>query len=403
MIIKSYLIGPYVKAAQWLSVVLIVIGLQACSKVVADETPKASHYLQASSEQLTQQASYQVENKFVGKVIAQQDANLGFEFAGMIKSLHVIEGQQVEKGQLLAELNTQLLLIERNQLDAQLQQGQAEFDLIQANLTRLSSLSKRGFTSEQKIDELSSQKRVVAANIRSTLSALEASQYRIDKSKLLAPFDGIVSSREIAQGEVIAAGTTAFRLLQTGKSEVIVGVPANFIQQLNGKDHQLEIAGINYNATLLSMGNEVNSVTRTISLRFAIADNSPVYNGQLAYLALSQAYQQSGYWVPLSAITDGVRGMWNIYTLDQDITQRDLDPPQSPALFQLKSTTVTVLHATETAAYVQGDLKNNQAYVNAGIHRFVPGQMVTLSHQQAFANKPVDTETVDIETVEHKI
>jgi RND family efflux transporter MFP subunit len=408
MIIKSYLIGPYVKAAQWLSVVLIVIGLQACSKVVADETPKASHYLQASSEQLTQQASYQVENKFVGKVIAQQDANLGFEFAGMIKSLHVIEGQKVEKGQLLAELNTQLLLIERNQLDAQLQQGQAEFDLIQANLTRLSSLSKRGFTSEQKIDELSSQKRVVSANIRSTLSALEASQYRIDKSKLLAPFDGIVSSREIAQGEVIAAGTTAFRLLQTGKSEVIVGVPANFIQQLNGKDHQLEIAGINYNATLLSMGNEVNSVTRTISLRFAIADNSPVYNGQLAYLALSQAYQQSGYWVPLSAITDGVRGMWNIYTLDQDITQRDLDPPQSPALFQLKSTTVTVLHATETAAYVQGDLKNNQAYVNAGIHRFVPGQMVTLSHQQAFANKPVDTETVDtetvdIETVEHKI
>jgi len=398
MIIKSYLIGPYVKAAQWLSVVLIVIGLQACSKVVADETPKASHYLQASSEQLTQQASYQVENKFVGKVIAQQDANLGFEFAGMIKSLHVIEGQQVEKGQLLAELNTQLLLIERNQLDAQLQQGQAEFDLIQANLTRLSSLSKRGFTSEQKIDELSSQKRVVSANIRSTLSALEASQYRIDKSKLLAPFDGIVSSREIAQGEVIAAGTTAFRLLQTGKSEVIVGVPANFIQQLNGKDHQLEIAGINYNATLLSMGNEVNSVTRTISLRFAIADNSPVYNGQLAYLALSQAYQQSGYWVPLSAITDGVRGMWNIYTLDQDITQRDLDPPQSPALFQLKSTTVTVLHATETAAYVQGDLKNNQAYVNAGIHRFVPGQMVTLSHQQAFANKPVDTETA-----EHKI
>ncbi|PKH05510.1 efflux RND transporter periplasmic adaptor subunit [Moritella sp. Urea-trap-13] len=398
MIIKSYLIGSYAKAAQWSSVVLMMIGLQACSKVVADETPQPSHYLQASSEQLTQQDSYQVENKFVGKVIAQQDANLGFEFAGIIKTLHVIEGQQVEKGQLLAELNTQLLLIERNQLEAQLQQGQAEFDLIQANLTRLSSLSERGFTSEQKIDELSSQKRVIAANIRSTLSALEASQYRIDKSKLLAPFAGIVSSRQIAQGEVIAAGTTAFRLLQTGTSEVIVGVPASFIKQLKGKAHQLQIAGINYNATLLSMGNEVNSVTRTISLRFSIADNSPVYNGQLAYLTLSQAYQQSGYWVPLSAITDGVRGMWNIYTLDQDVAQRDLDPQQSPALFQLKSTTVTVLHATETAAYVQGDLKNNQAYVNAGIHRFVPGQVVTLSHQQAFANKAVDTATA-----EHKI
>lgn len=386
---KSYLPLLHGKAAQWISILLISLTLQACSDVIADETQAVSQYLPASSEYLTQQESYQVENKFVGKVIAQQDANLGFEFAGMIQTLHVIEGQQVKKGQLLAELNTQLLLIERNQQEAQLQQAQAEFDLIEANLSRLNSLSKRGFTSEQNIDELSSQKRVVAAHIRSTLSRLEGSQYRIDKSKLLAPFAGIISRRQIAQGEVVAAGTTAFRLLQTGASEVTVGVPARFIQQLQSKDHQLEIAGVNYSARLLSMGNEVDRVTRTISLRFALADNSPVYNGQLAYLALSQAYQQPGYWVPLSAITDGVRGMWNIYTLEADIASRDLDNSSSDslALFQLKSTTVTVLYATATAAYVQGDLKHDQAYVNAGIHRFVPGQVVTLSHQQAFAHQ----------------
>ena len=397
---KSYLSLLNTKTAQWISILLIPLTLQACSEVVADETQPVSQYLQASSEYLTQQDSYQVENKFVGKVIAKQDANLGFEFAGIIKTLHVIEGQQVVKGQLLAELNTQLLLIERNQLEAQLQQAEAEFDLIEANLSRLNSLSKRGFTSEQNIDELSSQKRVIAANIRSTLSGLEASQYRIDKSKLLAPFDGIVSSRQIAQGEVIAAGSTAFRLLQTGASEVTIGVPASFISQLQGKEHQLQIAGINYAASLLSVGNEVDTVTRTISLRFALADNSAVYNGQLAYLALSQAYQQPGYWVPLSAITDGVRGMWNIYTLEQDVRQQDRDDHSAaiPALFQLKSTTVTVLHATETAAYVQGDLKDNQAYVNVGIHRFVPGQRVTVRHQQAFAQQPLAENTA-----EHKI
>ncbi len=389
MFIKSYLSLVYTKAAQWLSILLIMLTLQACGEVVADETQAPSQYLQASSEHLVLQDSYQVENKFVGKVIAKQDANLGFEFAGIINTLHVIEGQQVKKGQLLAELNTQLLLIERTQLEAQLQQAQAEFDLIEANLTRLSSLSKRGFTSEQNIDELSSQKRVITANIRSTLSALEASQYRIDKSKLLAPFDGIVSRRDIAQGEVVAAGSTAFRLLKTGASAVTVGVPASFISQLQGEDHQLEIAGVDYPAKLLSIGNEVNAVTRTISLRFALAGDAPVYNGQLAYLALSQAYQQPGYWLPLSAITDGVRGMWNIYTLEQDLMQRDLEDPKqlSAAVFQLKSTTVTVLHATETAAYVQGDLQHNQAYVSAGIHRFVPGQRVTISQQQALANQ----------------
>ncbi|QUM82448.1 efflux RND transporter periplasmic adaptor subunit [Moritella sp. 5] len=394
---KNHLSVLYVKPAQWLSILLIMLALQACSDVVANETQVASQYLQASSGHLTKQTSYQVENKFVGKVIAKQDANLGFEFAGIIKTLHVIEGQQVVKGQLLAELDIQLLLIERTKLEAQLQQAQAQFDLIEANLKRLSSLISRGFTSEQNIDELSSQKRVIAAKIRSTLSALDASQYHIDKSKLLAPFDGIVSSRQIAEGEVVAAGTTAFRLLQTGASEVTVGVPASFIPQLQGKDHQVEIAGVNYAVRLLSMGNEVDKVTRTISLRFTLVDNSPVYNGQLAYLSLSQEYQEPGYWIPLSAITDGVRGMWNIYTLEHDRLQKDLEDHSTDEVFQLKSTTVTILHATETAAYVQGDLQSNQAYVNTGIHRFVPGQKVRVNHQQAFVNKASYSATTENE------
>jgi len=394
---KNHLSVLYVKRAQWLSILLIMLALQACSDVVANETQVASQYLQASSGHLTKQTSYQVENKFVGKVIAKQDANLGFELAGIIKTLHVIEGQQVVKGQLLAELDIQLLLIERTKLEAQLQQAQAEFDLIEANLKRLSSLISRGFTSEQNIDELSSQKRVIAAKIRSTLSALDASQYHIDKSKLLAPFDGIVSSRQIAEGEVVAAGTTAFRLLQTGASEVTIGVPASFIPQLQGKNHQVEIAGVNYAVRLLSMGNEVDKVTRTISLRFTLVDNSPVYNGQLAYLSLSQEYQQPGYWIPLSAITDGVRGMWNIYTLEHDRLQKDLEDHSADEVFQLKSTTVTILHATETAAYVQGDLQSNQAYVNTGIHRFVPGQKVRVNHQQAFANKASYSATTENE------
>lgn len=397
MIRDSYLSVLSMKPA-WLSrvsILLMLVTLQACSDASTDEVQPGSQYLQASSEYLVQQDSYQVDNKFVGKVIAKQDANLGFEFAGIIKTLHVIEGQQVIAGQLLAELNTELLLIERNQLEAQLQQAEAEYDLIKANLSRLNSLSKRGFTSEQNLDELNSQKRVIIARIRRTTSALEASQYQINKSKLLAPFDGIVSSRQIAQGEVIAAGATAFRLLQTGASEVTVGVPASFIKQLKGKNYLLEIAGIDYQAQLLSMGNEVNTVTRTISLRFALADNSAVYNGQLAYLTLSQQYQQSGYWVPLSAITDGVRGMWNIYTLEQDSAELNVDTATAADLFQLKSTTVTILHATETAAYVAGDLKNHQAYVNTGIHRFVPGQRVRLGQQQALASNSAAVKTAE--------
>lgn len=360
------------KSRQVVLTVASVLLLQACSEVTAEEGEK-KHYLQANSDYLLQQDSYQVENKFVGKVIAKQDADLGFELAGIVNTLYVIEGQSVTKGQVLAELDTQLLKIERAQLQAQLAQAQAEFNLVDANLKRVSSLISRGFTSEQNIDELSSQKLVISANMRSTKAALEGSRYRINKSKLVAPFDGIISSRSIAQGEVIAAGTPAFRLLQSGQLEITIGVPATFVRQMSenkqGKQHDVEIAGETYSATLLTTGNEVNSVTRTISLRFSLPEDSPVFNGQLAYLKLPQMYQETGYWVPLTAITDGVRGMWNIYTLEQT----------SPELYELSNATVTVLHATETAAYVQGNLQNNQSFVTSGIHRFVPGQLVKVA------------------------
>lgn len=359
---KSHLI-------QMVMVLMIAFNLQGCGDVNADEQAVSMHYLQAKNDYLVQQDSYQVDRKFVGKVVAKQDANLGFELAGRVNDLLVIEGQKVTKGQVLAALDTELLVIERAQLEAQLQQAQAEFDLTDANLKRVSSLIDSGFTSAQSMDELTSKKRVIAANIRSTRSALDASQYQIDKSKLVAPFDGIVGKRLIAEGEVIASGTPAFRLSQSGHSEITVGVPATFVDQLEGHQHEVQIAGKSYPVTLLTKGSEVNEITRTVSLRFALPKQNGIYHGQLAYLKLSQEYQARGYWVPLSAITDGVRGMWNIYTLEET----------SPAIFTLNSSTVTVLHATETAAYVQGDLKDHQAFVTTGLHRFVPGQQVKTS------------------------
>ena len=386
--IESYLYRLGIKTSQVVSILLTLAALQACGDVAVEEIAPRSQYLQASTAYLHQQDSYQVATKFVGKVIASQDANLGFEVAGMVNRVAVKAGEQVSKGQVLAELSTELLMIERAQLDAQLQQSQAEYGLTEANLQRLSSLSEHGFTSAQNLDELLARKKVLAASILGTRAALAASQYRIDKAKLIAPFAGVISRRHIAQGEVIAAGASAFRLLQSGHPEVTIGVPAAFISQLDGQQHQLDIAGSAYPVTLLTTGNELNSITRTISLRFALPVGSPVYNGQLAYLTLPQRYPQRGYWVPLSALTDGVRGMWNIYTLaDSDnVADRDGADGADGAgvtgdsdLYQLVSTTVTVLHATADAAYVQGDLQDEQAYVASGMHRFVPGQLVKIA------------------------
>ena len=89
-----------------MSILLTLAVLQACGGGAVDETAPRSQYLQANTAYLHQQDSYQVATKFVGKVIASQDANLGFEVAGMVNRVLVKSGEQVSKGQVLAELST---------------------------------------------------------------------------------------------------------------------------------------------------------------------------------------------------------------------------------------------------------------------------------------------------------
>jgi hypothetical protein len=74
--------------------------------------------------------------------------------------------------------------------------------------------------------------------------------------------------------------------------------------------------------------------------------------------------------VPLSALTDGLRGLWNIYPLQ---------PQAEPGLYKLQSRDVQVLHATATDAFVTGALADGERVLSTGLQRLVPGQIVKLA------------------------
>lgn len=92
-------------------------------------------------------------------------------------------------------------------------------------------------------------------------------------------------------------------------------------------------------------------------------------SGQLAYLNVVETVKEPGYWVPVSAITDGVRGLWNVYAI----------VAQSDGSFKLERRDVSVRYATEEQAFVRGALQAGEAIVATGMHRYVPGQTVNPS------------------------
>ncbi len=313
--------------------------------------------------------SYTVLHEYVGSVHSAQKANLGFELAGKVSELWVDAGEVVFKGQLLISLDTQLLLTELKQLEAQLAEVKAEQDLTQANLLRQYSLKKKGFASESEIDRLISQRDALKAKVLRLNAEVSANRLKQEKSTIKAPYSGIISQRFVSLGDIVGLGQATFSLLSTDNKEAIIGINNDDIAAIESQgDFQIRIGETRYAADLVSSASNIDLNSRSISLRFLLEHAPAVLDGELAYLSYEKRYEAEGFWLPSAALTDGIRGTWNVFIINSIDRQK-----------QVERRSVQVLFANNRSVYVQGAIADGDEVITAGLHKVVPGQFVQVS------------------------
>ncbi|MEW6998022.1 efflux RND transporter periplasmic adaptor subunit [Colwelliaceae bacterium BS250] len=360
-------------------VFIFIMLLSACEDTVASKnTPEQTYYHKASSQILAHQDSYKVLRKFSGTIMSKQSSNLTFEVSGRVANIYVDEGDNVIKGQPLADLDTELLHIEFQQLQAQLSQVQAEADLVDANLVRILSLIEKGYVSTQKKDELQAQQKVLAANKLQIKANIAGKNYQITHAQITAPFAGTINKRNINVGEIINPQISSFHLQQRSNNELKVGVPQHLIAKIqNQQDFKLIINKQKLTVNSLAINTDLSQQSRTVQLRFPLPNDMQVYNNQLGYFTFTQEYQQTGFWVPLTSLTDGIRGTWNIYTLDAIAGNSDGDGKKAN-LYKLVSHSIEIIHSEQDKAFIRGNLSDGELLLSGGIQRLVPGQIVRI-------------------------
>lgn len=351
--------------------------LSGCSEN-SDAKAVALNYQQVLPFELKRTDSYQIERRFAGTVTARQHADLGFELNGKLDSINVDEGDTVNQTSVLATLDTELLNIEKQQLNAQFKETAARLKLVLSGLARHHSLKGRGFSSEQRGDELQADQDALLANQSRVKASLAAVNSRIKKTILTAPFSGIVSRRYADAGTVVNAGSPVLRIQELGLQELYVGIPAALSTSMKlGEIYKVSINDTQHQARLLTVGSNLDAVTRTVQLRLALPDTALAPSGALAYLYLDEHVVADGYWVPAQAVTDGIRGMWAVYTVNKDPDSDD------KALYRVEANTVNILHGTDTRYYISAEFEQQQKIVANGLHRIVPHQNVTLLDSEA--------------------
>jgi RND family efflux transporter MFP subunit len=345
----------------------VLVLLVACSPEPVSQPP---YHHRVDPLTVNHQDNYQLIRSFTGIVAAKQQAELGFELAGKLTHITVDEGDRVNKGQVLAALDTVLLARERDELQAQLRETEAQLTLVQQNLKRIDSLSEKGYASVQQQDELTSERQVLKAGLERLSAALAANQTRLDKSQLRAPFDAVVSRRYVDVGAVVNAGAAVLRLLEDAPMEARIGLPIRLLGQVTvGETVDLQTAENKLSGAVLTIGSDVDSNTRTVPIRVQLPAKAPLVDGQLIDLHLPETVQEQGFWIPMTALTDGLRGLWNVYVLvPDDETER----------YRLEARDVQIVHADLERAFVSGALADGERIAKAGLQRLAPGQVVKL-------------------------
>ncbi|MGF1766864.1 efflux RND transporter periplasmic adaptor subunit [Enterovibrio makurazakiensis] len=316
---------------------------------------------------------YSVNREFVGTVQAGQNAKLGFELGGKVNALMVDVGDSVKKGEPLIALDTQLLDTETQQLSAQLEQLDAQLALIQNNLQRQRQLKKKGFSADAEIDSLTSQRDALKANVRQLEASLASTELRKEKSTIYAPYNGKISQRFVSHGDVVNVGAPTLTLLADSQKEAQIGVPVTVLADVNQMSHPvIRVRDEQYPATLLNPGADIDMRSRTVTLRFLLPEQTSVLNGELAYLQYNHHTPEPGFWMPITGITDGLRGMWNVYAA----------LPSDDGEHHISRRSVQVLHADDSNAFVSGAIGNGELVVIEGVHRIVSGQQVNVAAEK---------------------
>ncbi len=162
---------------------------------------------------------------FSGVARAGVESKLSFKVAGTIKRLAVDVGDQVEAGQLIAELDAEDYRLQVLEAEASLTQAKARERNASASYERVRDLYANRNASKQDLDEARSAYESAAATAESMDKRLELAQRRLGYTRLTAPVTGSIASCLVEINENIQAGQTIVLLTSGSDLEVRVGIP----------------------------------------------------------------------------------------------------------------------------------------------------------------------------------
>ncbi|OGD20963.1 MAG: hypothetical protein A2W03_07585 [Candidatus Aminicenantes bacterium RBG_16_63_16] len=220
---------------------------------------------------------------YTGTIEARQKINIMPDVGGKIAKIYVNEGDRVAKGQLLAEMDTEAIVLQLKQAEAAQAVAEASYANAKTNLERMDRLSKEKAVSDQQHEQVKLAYDAAAAQLAQAQAGVNLARHALNVSIMKAPFAGVIASKNAEEGDVInpmmgsmSATSGVLTLVDFSRVKIQVEVSGTDIQRIQkGQAALLEcpsLPGQTFKGTVSVVNLAADPQTKKFGIELA-ADN----------------------------------------------------------------------------------------------------------------------------------
>jgi RND family efflux transporter MFP subunit len=155
-----------------------------------------------------------------GTVVSRNDARLSAEVTGRL-TLVADVGTKVIKGEPVAEIEDTMLQLQHTELQAQVARAEAKLRFLENEEKRFTQLAESNLAAATQLEQTRSDRDVARGDLAVARARLEQNQDQLARTRIAAPFDGIVVERLMTPGERVEEGSNVVRLVDQENLEII--------------------------------------------------------------------------------------------------------------------------------------------------------------------------------------
>ncbi len=307
-------------------------------------------------------------SELTGTVAARVESDLAFRTGGQVAERLVDVGAHVQEGQLLARIATDEPQATLDAAVATARSAEATLKQAQANFDRQKTLLNGGFTTKSSFDSAEESLRTATNALDSAQADVATAREQLTYTDLKSPAPGIITARNVEQGQVVTAAQTVFILALDGPRDAVFDIYERAMTEEPTKGEVkvqlISDPSVTATAKVREISPAFDTATGTLRIKLGLVDAPPQMSLGAAIAGTASFSARQVIRLPWTALfsTKGKPSVWVVDAETGAVAQRP----------------IAIDRYLTGAILVRDGLKSGETVVTAGGQLLRPGETVAV-------------------------